>query len=400
MLVTLTAVTLLLFHDVLQLAASPHTEPSMLVMAAACGLFVAPCLTMLCRSTLAAVVFTIAIPGLLATGADVVGGLIYGLQNAAAIDHFKLVVFWRGMFLICAVSAVAGWRMFLRLEVIEGHGPHVELPDSLRRDVASADTRPRPRHPVWALLGKELHLHQMAFVAAAIYVLFWLAMLWLERSTPNSPSLPLIPLTIFYGVVLSLLVGAMSSAEERQMGTLDWQLLLPVPAWKQWMVKTGAAFALALLLCVGLPLLLHGLGPAREATPPYLWRSLFAAVVLLTAGSMWVSTLCKSGVAALVASFPTVFATMLLGRTILDADLLNVRLWHAAGARASYASAGDAIFTMLPTFAVGLVALLLWLAFGNHRSADRRVARGFKQALAIASYITVGLSVLVALGLR
>jgi hypothetical protein len=55
---------------------------------------------------------------------------------------------------------------------------------------------------------------------------------------------------------------------------------------------------------------------------------------------------------------------------------------------------------MLLPFGGGLVALLLWLAFCNHRSADRSAARTSKQALAIAGYMTVGLSVLVALGLR
>ncbi len=67
MLLTLTAVALLMFRDVLRLAASPHTTSSMLVLAAACGLFVAPWLTLVSRSTLAAVVFTIAVPGVLAT---------------------------------------------------------------------------------------------------------------------------------------------------------------------------------------------------------------------------------------------------------------------------------------------------------------------------------------------
>ena len=143
MLATLAAVTLLLFRDILNLGYRPHTEPSMLVLAAACGLFIAPFLTLVCRSTLAAAVFTIAIPGLLAAGADIVGGLLYGLHNAAAIDRFKLAVFWRGMFLICAVSAVAGWWMFTRLEVIEGHarrpasGPPAARPGD----------GPRPRAP-------------------------------------------------------------------------------------------------------------------------------------------------------------------------------------------------------------------------------------------------------------
>ena len=129
MLTTLTATTLVMYHELLRRAASPHTEPKMLVLAAACGLFMAPCLTIICRSTLAAVVFTIAIPGLLATGADVAGGIIYGLQNAAAINQFRLVVFWPGMFVICAVSAIAAWQMFQRLEVIEGQGTDVQFPE-------------------------------------------------------------------------------------------------------------------------------------------------------------------------------------------------------------------------------------------------------------------------------
>ena len=72
MLVTLTVAILVLYDDLLRRAASPHTEPSMLLLAAACGLFVAPTLTMICRSTLAGIVFTVAIPGLLSVGADVV----------------------------------------------------------------------------------------------------------------------------------------------------------------------------------------------------------------------------------------------------------------------------------------------------------------------------------------
>ena len=83
MLVTLTVAILVLYDDLLRRAASPHTEPSMLMLAAACGLFVAPTLTMICRSTLAGIVFTVAIPGLLSVGADVVGALRYGLENAA-----------------------------------------------------------------------------------------------------------------------------------------------------------------------------------------------------------------------------------------------------------------------------------------------------------------------------
>ncbi len=66
MIAALTTITLPLYSEKLRRAASPrHRSRQCSLMVAACGLFLAPCLTILCRSTLAAVVFTIAIPGLL-----------------------------------------------------------------------------------------------------------------------------------------------------------------------------------------------------------------------------------------------------------------------------------------------------------------------------------------------
>jgi MFS family permease len=397
MLGTLTGVTLVLFDDVLQRAASPHTEPPMLVLAAACGLFVAPWLTMLCRNTLAAVVFTIAIPGVLTTGADIAGGLIYGLNNAAAIDRFRLIVFWRGMFLICALSAVASWRMFLRLEVIEGHGPHMQLPESLRvgSDITAPETV-RRRHPVWALVAKEVRLQQIAFVVAALFALAWMGLEWLEWSTPNTQPLPLLPLTMLYAGILAMLIGSLASAEERHLGTLEGQILVPMPGWQQWLVKVGVVLAMVFLLCAALPAVLASLTPGDQSLDAVdLWQ-VAAIFLLLTAGSLYLSSLCRTGVGALVLSFPTFVATVFFVRTVTDVlwriglFTISARPWlgaHRTG-------------LVLVTVAAGFVALLLWLAFVNHRTADRGMNRIVKQALAIAGYIAVGLTVLVALGLR
>ena len=86
---------------------------------------------------------------------DVVGALRYGLENAAAIDRFRLLVFWRGMLLICALGAVAGWRMFMRLEIIEGDA-HIQFPGAFR---TSQSTAVRARaHWAWALVTKGLHV--------------------------------------------------------------------------------------------------------------------------------------------------------------------------------------------------------------------------------------------------
>lgn len=391
MLVTLTGATLLLFDDALKRAASPHTEPAMLVLAAACGLFVAPVLTMLCRSTLAGVVFTIAIPGLLATGADVVGGLVYGLDNHAAIDRFRLAVFWRGMAVICAIGSIAGWRMFLRLEVIEGRDPDVQFAEALE-DTSDRIAQPARHHPFRALVRKELRLQQMAFAVAILFVLAWLGLAWLERR-PDPPGL-LLPLTALYAGMLAMLVGSLASAEERHHGTLEWQLLLPLPAWQPWLVKVGVALTIVALLGAGLPVILESLTPGDQYLGAVSQWQAGSAIILLTAGSLYLSSLCRTGVGAMVLSFPTAVATVFFVRTV------ESLLWDVSAAAPRLSMRPHDLGPLLIAIVGGFVALLVWLAFLNHRTADRSRSHIVKQGLTIAAYISVGLMALVVLGVR
>ena len=383
MLATLAAVTLLLFRDILNLGYRPHTEPSMLVLAAACGLFIAPFLTLVCRSTLAGIVFSIAIPGLLAAGADIAGGLLYGIDNAAAIDQFKLAVFWRGMFLICSASAVGGWWMFMRLEAIEGHS-HVQIPALLKREPAASALTRRRHHPIAALVRKDLRLQQMAFVVVAIYVVLWVALAWYDRRVLSAPTRLLIPLTLLYGGSLVILIGSLASAEERQLGTLEWQTLLPSPAWQQWAVKVIVTFGLALLLGVGLPALLHGLDGAKDYPGLRIWRPVVPTFVLLTAISLYLSTLCRSAVGAMVVSFPTIAALFALAQMVQDALYLSLR-----GPDRQLNVGLNAALQPPLAMGVGLVALLVWLAFLNHRTADRSATRTAQQGLVAAGYVVV-----------
>ena len=146
MIAALTTITLPLYSERLLRAASRDTQPAMLLMVATCGLFLAPFLTVLCRSTLAAVVFTVAIPGLLATGADLVGVWVHGAHNAAAVDHFKEDVFWRGMFAICGLAAIAGWWTFARLEVIEPRETRPRLARALEVLRTKVQVNPPKKH--------------------------------------------------------------------------------------------------------------------------------------------------------------------------------------------------------------------------------------------------------------
>ena len=87
-------------------------HPAALYLAAACGLFVAPWLTMVTRNALAGVVFTVAAAGVLMVAGDLIGVARYGFSgSAAAIDAFKMTFFSGGMAALCAVGAASGWRM-------------------------------------------------------------------------------------------------------------------------------------------------------------------------------------------------------------------------------------------------------------------------------------------------
>ena len=132
------------------------------------------------------------------------------------------------------------------------------------------------------------------------------------------------------------------------MGTHEWQALLPVAAWQQWAVKAGIALSLALLLSFGLPVLLAA--PDVSIDP---WHA--ATVVFLTAGSLYVSSLCDSGARAFAISAPVMLVvTLLVFRSTFAVTLHPL-------AR--------------PLVMSGVIALALWFAFQNHRSAGRDLRR-------------------------
>ena len=109
MIVALTIITLPLYGERLPRAASARYAAGNAADGGGLRALPGAVPDILCRSTLAAFVFTIAIPGLLAISGDLLGMWIYGQPNAAAIDAFKEDVFWRAMLAICGLAAIASW---------------------------------------------------------------------------------------------------------------------------------------------------------------------------------------------------------------------------------------------------------------------------------------------------
>jgi hypothetical protein len=359
---------------------------TVIVVPVLCALFLAPLLTMLCRTPLAGMVFAVVVPGLIGLAGELLAIARYGLDpsNAPVADSFRLAAFWWGMAGVCAVAAASNWLLFRRLEAIDGRDPELELPRSWTdRPAISAATAPARRHPVWLLMKKELRLQQMAFVVGGLYLLGWATFSSLRHFIPGLGP-PLGAIAILYGGLLAVLIGSLASAEERHVGTLEWQLLLPMATWRQWVVKAAMALALAVTLGIGWPDLLAYLHPSADDFHGNAWSA--GAVIALTAGSLYVSSLCTSGVKALLLSLPgsALVVGLLVFLTSVSQAQAVVPDHHAAEQLTIWLSLG---------LALGFLAMLLWFAMRNHRSAEHGISRVWRQAIWMAGYLLMGVSV-------
>lgn len=361
------------------------------------GLFLAPWLTMLCRSAIGGAVFTIGIEGMLYVLGELLGARLYG---GDVMPAFRLAFVWYGTIGLCVVGCIGTWLTFTRLEAIEGSGQHVRLPHWLRGSVAvdSSTLALTRRHPVWRLVQKELHLQQLPLALAALFVITWPVARWATASAADPSYQSLLDACVFlYAGLLPMLIGASASAGERQIGTLEWQMLQPVGTRTQWGIKVAVVYGLVIVLAVGLPMMLldiDGLlrvpGGLTIIQPD---RSIVIALMLLTTGSLYVSSLCGSALWALVMSIPIAMASanffqVAWGQVAEPVYRFAMR-WTMQLLRPETIGTINGMqiiygFTLLLT--LGFIALTVRLAFTNHRSADRASARIFRQLTILAVF--------------
>jgi hypothetical protein len=373
-----------------------------LLLVALTSLSVAPFVTMRLRNPIAGTVFPMVVPGWLWLIGQFLGGVKYGFEAAAVhdVNRFALATLWWGTLVMCAVVAVMGWRTFMRLEAIDGGGQDVSLPRWLRWERATTSGAPHTtkRHPAWLLVKKELHLQQMTLAIAGLYLLGFLAVVALRPLVPGGVTRFYV-ITIFYAGLIAVLTGSLASAEERQLGTLEWQMLSPMSVSRQWALKVGVALSLTALLALGLPALLAYLGPA----PDLRWdfRAAYSArpetvvpIVLLTIGSLYVSSLSSSGLRAVLVSLAAAVAVMFFLRFLLvSTDVLRAALPRVV--RQPDLPVLN-VLTWLP--GATIVGLILRFALVNHRFADRPASRIATQVVVLGGCLTMAVIVLAALG--
>ncbi len=223
-----------------------------------------PLFSMLGRSTLAGAVFTATVPLVLALGSifllEVSHELAFPNETMPTVWTLRLVAWVAPIYLL--TTAILGWRTFARLQVHDSGGRTTQALHPLSRPVDGLFRRLLPeRHPMASLLRKELRLHVAPWLVAGIMVslavLVWLLRSWADPESSLARSLNDASLLgVFAGLLgtLALVVaGAASVAEERELGTFEWQLTQPVTLARQWLVKLGVATLVALTLGVLLP---------------------------------------------------------------------------------------------------------------------------------------------------
>ena len=357
-----------------------------------CGLFLAPLMTMICRSTLAGMILGGTVVALTWLVTLAIAWFGFGIDTEAT-EQLMLGRWTLGMTVVCPVVGLLGWHRFRKLEAIDTASPALHLPRWLKNAPGA-----RHHHPLRALAVKEVHLQQMAFVITGLHILGWAMFVLLRRYVPALATFPVGAVLLLYSAGLAIAIGALACAEERQLGTLDWQLLQPSPAWQQWIVKVGVAFGVALLCGVGLPVLLNQLTPF-EGFRIRLAADLAVLIVLLTASSIYISSLSSSGVRAMVLSLPIGMAVAYFLQ-IASGALRWVTLQVAGPLMADVVTGAVAPLSVDPSdvvifaargFSLTLAPLVLWFGFVNHTSSERTARRIIEQIAWIALVMMTGI---------
>lgn len=366
------------------------------------GICLATWFTMLARSPLAGTVFTVCAAGVLMLLGAWIGVNLYGYTRD--VDSFQVRFMWATLMPLYAIGVVLGWRTFVELEAVDGQaaGVHLELP----RTAAVTRTSLSRRHPVLLLARKELRLQQLAWTLAIIYALLYVGLVLWRRGTPDADTLAQ-ALTMFFVAAIAIVLGAVTTAEERQLGTHDVQLLQPIPAWQHWLVKAGAAFVSAGILTILLPLLLVTILPPEHLRvvgrggmiPPQIaWSVGFVVAV-----STYVSAVSRTTMRALVVTIAALVSLAAFFERLVR--FVVERAWAATHAGVGGYLGGswltrnqEDVFWSI--FFGALILLVLRLAATNHRHGDRRLGWIGLQVAAMAVIAVAGFALAAALGIR
>jgi hypothetical protein len=244
------------------------------------------------------------------------------------------------------------------------------------------------------LLQKEIRLQHAAFLIAAAFALILavvvMALPWFPKD--YQPVVLALPVVLLGGIT-PLVMGALSVAEERNLGVHAWQLTFPVPLWKQWLAKLLVTFGGSSILGVGLPWLFVAAGYARlhdfdSVEPGDRWPVLLLVLgqMLFTALAMYASSLSSTTLRAIMGCVALLTAIgvslCLFGKFVNETGLWD----YALSATRQFVPAGSVRYyhpeeTIALAAMTFLLLLLGFLAFSNFRHVQIAARRRWGQVI-------------------
>ncbi len=135
------------------------------------------------------------------------------------------------------------------------------------------------------LFVKELHLHVMNFLTVGALTVVWITLLTLHAFKVRYMPLAVQGLATTWLLIIPLMIGAASIAEERWLGILHWQQVQPPSRKLQWFIKLFTCLLLTVILGWALPTLLEHLSapllPTHDFQVLIRWQGWIVLVVAL-----------------------------------------------------------------------------------------------------------------------
>src|ERR1051325_3638163 len=270
--------------------------------------------TFLARSTIGCLVFTLAGQFLVGLAAVYAIGRTYGPDFQFEDPRISVLILSVGL-IYSATFLWLGWRKFARLEFSDvAFGEVWPLSSAMPGQRRWSDwLRCRPTGGLLNLVRKEVRLQKPVFMVAATFSLFWLvafALLFLQPTRQDLFETILNVLTVFEVALVALLAGCVSLGDEKTLGLAAWQLTLPIPVRRQWLVKLAVSATTAIGLGLALPLFLAWITSAKASVGLFYLmhekdnglRMLLEVSGLIFVMSFWAATLVGSTVRAALAA--------------------------------------------------------------------------------------------------
>jgi ABC-type transport system involved in multi-copper enzyme maturation permease subunit len=264
-----------------------------------------------------------------------------------------------------AVYSIAGFFaaifLFRRCQDLQGSGGEVSFSwfkkSASLETAAHAHTIPfRPRSWFSALCWKEIQLHQVNILIAGLLLLLHLSSFVVRKIHPHfsNPDLQAVLEMIWLlWLLMPILIGCSTIAEERRFGIMESQLSLPVSRRQQLFIKFSIGLLLSLLLGAAIPLLVEGTKDLNH------W--LFLIVAGLFFVSFYASSFARTVLQAMGLAI-IVGVVLFFGETITVINVFGSLVQHGYFGFSEYQLGLNffKVFLGLPILLVVLIRLIFW----------------------------------------